>query len=457
MLRMIRASVMAVLVACWWVPAVGAEELSISEAVNRALAYSPMLKAMQASEGAAREKVGEARSMKGVRVNLAVEEARLDSPMMAFGARLNQGRIAQSDFDPRRLNDPSAINNLRLGAQVALPLHLGGMDRHAAAAAREGVKAAGQATERTREEIIFRTIEAYLGVMLARESVAVAEKALESSAESLRNASAAYNAQRVVYSDLLQAQVHHTGNEETLLRQRNQLRLAQEVLATMMGVPSAQEANLTMPFLQQACIACGEDPQVLLEQALAQRPDYLGLARQVEALGHQERMVRGMVRPHVVVGAAAEQNREDLDGGGKGNSMVFARVDWNVADGGESRHKARGLQQETAGLRDRLGAMKDQIFLEIRSAVTTINNALERIRVSASAVEQSQESLRILRDRYSSGLAIMSDILGAETSLSTHRMNHVQALYDYALSKARLKMALGELTPEHCEILQAGH
>ncbi len=294
-------------------------------------------------------------------------------------------------------------------------------------------------------------------MVLARESVVVAEKALESSAESLRNASAAYEAQRVVYSDLLQAQVHHTGNEENLLRQKNQLRLAQEVLATMMGVPSAQDANLTMPFLQQACISCGEDPQKLLEQALAQRPDYLGLARQVEALGHQERMMRGMVRPHVVVGAAAEQNRKDLDGGGKGNSMVFARIDWNVADGGESRHKARGLQQEAAALRDRLNALKDQIFLEIRTAVTTINNALERIRVSASAVEQSQESLRILRDRYVGGLAIMSDILGAETSLSAHRMNHVQALYEYALSKARLKMALGELTPEHCETLQAGH
>ncbi|HQG29972.1 MAG TPA: TolC family protein, partial [Candidatus Ozemobacteraceae bacterium] len=143
-----------------------------------------------------------------------------------------------------------------------------------------------------------------------------------------------------------------------------------------------------------------------------------------------------------------------FDGDGHGNSMVFARVDWNIADGGEASHKAAGARAQARQLRLAAQALKDGIHLQIREAVTSINNALERIRVSREAVENSTESLRILRDRYTAGLAIMSDLLGAETSLLSHRMNHLKALYDYSISRARLKMALGDLTLERCALLQ---
>ena len=130
-----------------------------------------------------------------------------------------------------------------------------------------------------------------------------------------------------------------------------------------------------------------------------------------------EKLSRGIDRPHVVVGAAAEQNRDGFGKDGHGNSMIFARVDWSVVDGGDARHKAQGARFQQDQLQKMHAALADQIHLEIREAVTNINNALERIRVSKQAIEQSTESLRILRDRYSAGLAIMSDLLGAETSL----------------------------------------
>ena len=435
-------------------PATAGIPLPIAEATRKALDYSPVLKAMHSAEGAAAEKIGEARAMKGVRFNLSVDDTRLDSPMMAFGAKLNQGRITANDFFPDRLNDPGAVNNLRLGAQAVAPLHLGGMDRHAVAAAREGVKVSAFDTEKMRQEIIYQTIETYLGAVLAREMVTVAAKAVEASAESVRNAQAAVDAQRTVESDLLQARVHHSMNEENLLRRRNQYQLALEGLATIMGVPTAATFDLTMPFLQQTCTACREEPGKLLELALKQRPDYLKLARQESALMHQEKMFRGATRPHLAVGAAAEHNREEFGKSGHGNGMLFARVDWAVADGGESRHKALGARKQAQSIDRMAEAQADRIHLEIRNAITGINNALERIRVSREAVEQSRESRRILVDRYTAGLAIMSDLLRAETSLLDHQLNHLQALYDYALSKARLKMALGALTPEQCEILQ---
>ena len=441
---------------CFAVPATwAAEPLSIADAVGTALIYSPYLQAQSLGQDVAAEKVSEARAMKRPKVSMGVTQSRTNSPMMAFGSRLNQGRITMQDFAPNRLNDPDHISNLQVGAQVMVPLSLGGMDRHAVRAASKGVAVADLDLRSSRQEVIFRTIETYLGVILARESVLVAEKALAASGESVKDAEAAVAAMRAVKSDLLQASVHHAQNEETLLRMRNQYDLAREGLATMMGVPSAKDYDLTMPFLEQACQTCRQDPQELLTAALKQRPDFLKVAAQRQALRHQSLMYRGKSRPHVFVGAAVEHNSENIGGDGHSNNMLFARIDWNIADGGEMRHKSRGARKQAHQLGKMAEALKDRIHLEIREAITNINNALERIRVSKQAMAQSEESLRILRNRYAAGMAIMSDVLGMETSLLSHRMNHVKALYDYTLSRARLKMALGELTPETCEALAA--
>lgn len=447
-------------------PVFAAEPLSIGDAVRKALDHSPALGAAKEGEAVAREKIGEARSMRGVKVTAGVSDTRLDSPMMAFGARLDQGRISMADFQPDRLNDPDAVNNLKIGAQAVLPVHLGGMDRHAVRAARFGEQAASHDTAHASEETIFRTIDAYLNVLLASESLAVAEKACETSFESLRNAEDSVAAQRSVESDLLQARVHHSQNQETSLRMRNQYHLALEGLATAMGLPglrhpgagcsgavSIEDFELTMPLLQEECTSCADEPSVLLETALRQRPDYLGLLKRSEAVAQSEKMYRGVVRPHVAVGVAAEHNRDGLDDDGHGNSMLFARVDWNIADGGEARHRSAGAKAQARQLGLMADALRDGIHLQIREAVTGINNALERIRVSREAVENSVESLRILRDRYMAGLAIMSDLLGAETGLLSHRMNHLKAQYDYSISRARLKMALGDLTLERCALL----
>ncbi|MBI3039603.1 hypothetical protein HYY75_11270 [bacterium] len=55
---------------------------------------------------------------------------------------------------------------------------------------------------------------------------------------------------------------------------------------------------------------------------------------------------------------------------------------------------------------------------------------------------------------FSGELIQTGDVLRAETSLLNHQMNHLKALYDHSIGKARLKLALGELTLEHCEILR---
>ena len=68
--------------------------------------------------------------------------------------------------------------------------------------------------------------------------------------------------------------------------------------------------------------------------------------------------------------------------------------------------------------------------------------------VAAQAAEaQSEEGLRILRNRYDAGLATMTDLLSAETARSSARTNLAEAIYRQRLSYAQIEYAAGILSP----------
>ena len=67
---------------------------------------------------------------------------------------------------------------------------------------------------------------------------------------------------------------------------------------------------------------------------------------------------------------------------------------------------------------------------------------------AAQAAEaQSEEGLRILRNRYDAGLATMTDLLSAETARSSARTNLAEAIYRQRLSYAQIEYAAGILSP----------
>lgn len=432
-------------------------DLSIAQAVEMAINHSPYLKAMYSNSKAIETQIEQSKAMKKPKISFSLIESKMNSPLKVFGTKLEQQRVRMTDFNIDNLNHPNYETNLQISMQILQPIYLANMDKNAINTAKKAKDASLYEIEQVYQQVIYKTIEAYLQVVLARESLYVAQKAVEAAQETVKNASAAVDAMQAVESDLLQAKVHLSQNEESYLRYQNQYRLAKEALSTILGVESVENYNLNMPFIEQVCESCNEDPHVLHSKALDKRPDYLKIKNEIKSLEFKQKMVLGKTKPTVVIGAQFEHNKKDLHQDGNNSALYFARVDWNAIDGSETKWQSKELEARIEQMNKMLQATSEKIFLEIREAIYTINNALNRINVSKEAIKQSEESLRILRNRYNAGLAIMSDVLRAETSLLSHRMNLLNALYDYSISRAKLKLALGELTPKECVILQTNH
>ena len=85
--------------------------------------------------------------------------------------------------------------------------------------------------------------------------------------------------------------------------------------------------------------------------------------------------------------------------------------------------------------------------LEIRRAIIQYRTAEQQAKAAQAAEAQSEEGLRILKNRYDAGLTTMTDLLSAETERSNARTNLAEAIYRHRLSYAQIEYSAGILNP----------
>ena len=90
--------------------------------------------------------------------------------------------------------------------------------------------------------------------------------------------------------------------------------------------------------------------------------------------------------------------------------------------------------------------------LEVRKAMIQYRSAEQQVKAAQAAEAQSEEGLRILKNRYDAGLATMTDLLSAETARSIARTALAEANYRHRLGYANVEYAAGILSPSSAAI-----
>ena len=119
--------------------------------------------------------------------------------------------------------------------------------------------------------------------------------------------------------------------------------------------------------------------------------------------------------------------------------------------------KREQLARETAG-RQRTEARqtqaRNQVRLDVSRAHIQRETARQSLETARAAMDQSAESLRILRNRYDAGLATITDLLRAADAERQSQTQYWDAVYGNSMAYAQLLYAEGVLTPDAAEVLQ---
>jgi len=417
-----------------------ASDLTLSDAVKIALTSNPNLQAANFQTLSAREKMLQARSGTLPQVQVSGKYSQTTNPMWAFGNTLNQESITTQDFDPAQLNDPGSIDNFATVFSVTWPLYDQGQTFYGLQQAKLNQAAATRFTDRTRQQVIAGTITAYIGTLLARENQIVLHQVTQTARSHLKLVQSRYDGGFVAKSDLLRAQVHIADLDQQLAEAESQINIARCRLAVVMGIGGELEYVLSTPLKAGDPIAGSLASWV--STALSSRPDLKRLTFQKQIAQKEIDKSNAARHPLVSLTGNYEINTQDFQDTAN-NYTIGAAITVPLFTGGRISAKIRQAQINLKQITAMALGLNQQICGETRQAFFNAQSAWEKIRVTKAAVSQSEESLRIVKNRYNSGLFTITDLLDAEAMVQQSLTRQIKAVHDYRAAATHLDLAAG--------------
>ena len=428
------------------------QTITLPQAVEVALKNNPTLQAADSYAEAVRHAVAEAKSGYYPRLDFSEGFVRSNNPVFVFGSLLTQRQFTAQDFALGSLNFPLPLDNFRTQFSAAMPIYDAGRTSRGVRDARLDSQGAQRGADRTRQEVIYNVIGAYLNQLLAQESVRVAEASVKSTGEDLVRAKARQSQGQALLSDVLSAQVQLAQAQEELIRAQNDAATAQASLDVAMGLPedAAEQAQgpLGDVVFDSGTLA---DRQ---QRALDLRPDYQQVLIGKEKAGTGAAGARAQFLPTLNIFSSWEQDNETFASHGGNNWAAGATLNFNLFDGGARRAQlaeSHARERQAEALR---AQMASGIRLQVRQAYLNLAAARQRVDVSRDAASQAEESLKILRNRYEAGLVTITDLLSAETAHARAQRDYLNAVYDDRIADATLELATGELNPGSPAVLR---
>jgi outer membrane protein TolC len=431
--------------------AAGAQEpLTLRQAINQALGQSPEAAIAHAGNQDAKAGAAIARSALLPQLGFTEDISRGDDPVYVFGSKLRQHRFTQADFDVNALNRPQPIGNFSTrfsGSWMAFDSFKTQKEIHRADLFRQSASSSAKAVD---QQIVFRVVGAYQQELYAQRAVDVAQHEQETAAALLSSVDDHVKAGLAVESDRMSAQVNVAARKQELIAVQGDLELAWASLREAMGAPELKESELKP-------IEPHTFPQGALEDEIATavktRPDLMALGQAQSAQASALSAAKSDFGPRVSAYGNWEEDRASFAGSGGNNWVAGMQISVDILPMGKRAQMARESAAKQK-IDAQLAATQQHLRLQVSQAHIHRKTAELSLETARAAMDDSAESLRILKNRYSAGLATITDLLRAEDAERESQSNYWHAVYGNAMAYSELLYATGTLTPDAAEELQ---
>jgi outer membrane protein TolC len=351
---------------------------------------------------------------------------------------------------------PVPVNNYVLRLGLRQPLFTGFRLSSASDAASLQAEASQWDVTMIREDLTLNVASAYWTLYQARQMERYAGENVGRLESYLRDTERLVASGVLTRNDLLRVQVQHSSARIAHLEAKNNAWIALMNLNNVMGEPAhapVELASAPMEMLQPDTLAASPESlgsDELVGLALRQRPDLHAAATRVRAAGASTGTARGLWWPQIDLVASYNYNnpnaryqpitKEFLGSWDVGVTFAFDLWNWGATASRVEQAEAALRQNE---LQER--QLKENVVLEVSRATLNFATAKEKLSVADLAVAQASENLRILSDKYRTGLATSTELLDAEVALVSAQTQQSGAQVEAAIARAMLTRAVGGL------------
>jgi len=342
---------------------------------------------------------------------------------------------------------PRERDNYRATLNFSWEIDLFGRLRAAREAARAELAASEALRDGVRLALTSRVASTYYGLLALDAQVEQTRRALALREESLGLQRRRREAGVISDYDLRQLEAEAATLRAQLPPLERDREIEESALAALLGRSPREvfESAVARAALAEAPAATVV-PRGLPSELLLRRPDLVEAERRVAAANARVAEARASYFPRIsLTGFLGSESAElgDLFTGPAGIWNFAAALAQPIYGGGrlEARRGAAAAR-ERAALAQYEGAVRNA-FREVRQALAAQVRARESFEAQAGRVRALEETLRLARLRYASGIASQLDVLDAERGLLAAQTSRIDALRAQRAAVADLYRALG--------------
>lgn len=193
-----------------------------------------------------------------------------------------------------------------------------------------------------------------------------------------------------------------------------------------------------------------------LDTDISMRPELRLLHKQVEAAEQQVKMSRAEVLPTIglsagymyfgnikmkseVGGQSFTQKIED------GNALVSVLVNIPLFHWGEGTKKIKKARLDLQNAQLDLQKNTRLLSIEAQQSMQNVDDSYRLIETAKLGCEQAKENLRMMHDRYDSGMCSLTDLLDAQSQWSQSQSNMIEAQTQYKIHETEYLRVVGRL------------
>jgi len=407
----------------------GTNTFNIEQALDIVYSNNPAIKQARDAVNASQARVGEKRSAFMPTIGIEASYVHLDpDPQLAF-----PGFGVIQMF---------SANNYDAHAYLRQTVWDFGRTSNSVGTVKYSFDAAKKNLEIVKINLTFQTIQVFYSVLLLRQSVTVQQEQIDSLKEALDLATKKVASGSATHFDELTTKVKLAEAGSQKIDIENMLRKQQISLARLMGFAGSSSIEITGEF-SKSTMELNES--ALVAEGKKNRAE-LKLAKDYEyAAKSQLQASKADNYPSITANLSYGQKNGYFPDFTeiKQNTVAEAELNFPLFNGLKTYSQVQENEANYEAAREHTMDVEDMITSEVRQAVSEANACMDKIKASEMNVQLAEEALSQAKLRYENGVITNLDLLNAETSLAQANLLHLQALYNYTLSKIALNKSVG--------------
>ncbi len=297
------------------------------------------------------------------------------------------------------------------------------------------------------QDLLLRTAQAYFDVLIAQDSVQLAEAQKIAIAEQLAQAKRNFEVGSATITDTHEAQARHDLTSAQEIAAQNNLEIKRRALQQLINALPQNLKPLGKQFKLEAPQPA--DMEKWVGDAQLNSPQLAIAQAGAELAGKEVARNRGGHYPTVDMVANYSKNFSNGGSFGVGsdstNKSIGVQLNLPIFQGGAINSKWREAEANHERARQELENARRGVALQTRQAYLGVVSGIAQVKALQQALTSSESLLAASKLGQEVGVRTNLDVLNAQQQLYSTRRDLSQAQYDYLISQLRLKAAVGAL------------